>query len=57
MAITLEQALIEIWRQALVENTDVVELAAARYPVRLTTKRRLRQVDLVFEGNNGRSHP
>jgi hypothetical protein len=45
------QALIDVWRQVLVENADVVELGAEHYPVRLTTKRRLRQVDFVFEGN------
>ncbi len=51
MTISFEQALIEVWRQVLVENADVVELGADRYPARLTPKRRLREVDLVFEGN------
>src|ERR1039458_5153827 len=51
MAISFEQALIEVWRQALVENAKVVVLGADRYPVRLTPKRRLRQVDFVFDGN------
>jgi hypothetical protein len=51
MAITFEQTLVEIWRQALVENADVVVLGTERYPVRLTPKRRLRQVDFVFDGN------
>jgi hypothetical protein len=51
MAISFEQPLIDVWRQVLVENADVVELGAERYPVRLTPKRRLRQVDFVFEGN------
>ena len=45
------QALIEVWRQALVENATVVELDGGRYPVRRTPKRGLRQVDFVFEGN------
>jgi hypothetical protein len=49
---SFEQALIEVWRQVLVENTDVVELGTERYPVRLTPKRRLRQVDFMFNGNN-----
>ena len=47
----LEEALIEVWRQALVENADVVVLGTERYPVRRTPKRRLRQVDFVFDGN------
>jgi hypothetical protein len=49
---SFEQALIEVWRQVLVENTDVVELGTERYPVRLTPKRHLREVDFLFEGEN-----
>jgi len=48
---SFEQTLIEVWRQALVENVKTVELGAKRYPVRKTPKRRLRQVDFVFDGN------
>ena len=51
MNLSLEQALIKVWRQALVENAKVVELGTERYPVRSTPKRRLRQVDFVFDGN------
>jgi len=46
-----EQTVIEVWRQALVENAKVVELGAERYPVKRTPKRHLRQVDFVFDGN------
>ena len=38
-------------RQVFAENADVIELGAERYPVRLTTKRRLRQVDFLFKEN------
>jgi hypothetical protein len=48
--LSFEQALIDVWRQVLVENSSIVELGAARYPVRLTSKRRLREVDFIFEG-------
>jgi hypothetical protein len=48
---SFEQTLVEVWRQALVENTKVVELEKKRYPLRLTPKRGLRQVDFVFDGN------
>ena len=48
---SFEQALIEVWRQVLVENATVVELGGSRYPVRRTPKRGLRQVDFVFDGN------
>jgi len=51
MGLSFEQALIEVWRQALVENAKNVELGAERYPVRRTPKRGLRQVDFVFDGN------
>jgi hypothetical protein len=50
MNLSLEQTLIEVWRQVLVENATVVELDGNRYPVRRTPKRGLRQVDFVFEG-------
>ncbi len=46
-----EQALIEVWRQTLVENAKTVEPGSGRYPVRSTPKRGLRQVDFVLEGN------
>jgi hypothetical protein len=49
--LSFEQALIGVWRQALVQNADVVELGPESYPVRLTPKRRLREVDFVFDGN------
>ena len=46
-----EQTLVEVWRQALMENSKTVLLGSERYPVRSTPKRRLRQVDFVFDGN------
>jgi len=48
---SFEQTLIQVWRLALVENAKVVVLGTERYPVRLTPKRSLRQVDFVFDGN------
>jgi hypothetical protein len=50
MEISLEQTLIDVWRQILVEEVQVVLLGPDRYPVRLTPKRNLREVDFVFEG-------
>jgi len=46
---SFEQTLIEVWRQALVENANIVELGKARYPVHKTPKRGLRQVDFMFD--------
>ena len=51
MKLSFEQALVEVWRQALAENAKVVALGSERFPVRSTPKRRLRQVDFIFEGN------
>lgn len=52
MALSFDQMLIEVWRQALVESAKTVELGSERYPVRHTPKRGLRQVDFVFDGND-----
>jgi precorrin-2 methylase len=49
---TLEEALISVWRQALVEKADAVELAGHEYPVRRTPKRGLVQVDFRFDRQN-----
>ena len=40
-----------VWRQALVENADVVKIGAERYPVTRSKAKRLRQVAFVFDGN------
>ncbi len=51
MSPSFEETLVEVWRQALVANAKVIVLAKGRYPVRLTPKRGLRQVDFVFDGD------
>jgi hypothetical protein len=51
---SFEQALIEVWRQALVEHAKTVILGETLFPVRRTPKRGLRQVDFVFDGNEVR---
>jgi hypothetical protein len=48
--LSLEETLKEVWRQALVENAKTVELGSERFAVRRTTKRGLRQVDFIFDG-------
>ena len=47
---TFEEALLEVWRQSLVETSSTVTLGTARFPVRLTPKSKLRQVDFAFDG-------
>jgi hypothetical protein len=48
---SFEQTLVEVWRQVLIENANVVELDGTRYPVRITPRKGLRQVDFIFDGN------
>jgi precorrin-3B methylase len=48
---SLEQTLINVWRQVLVENADVVVLGGKRYSVRSTPRKGLRQVDFVYDEN------
>lgn len=47
---TLEEALLAVWRQVLAQDANLVELAGRRYRVGRTARKRLRQVDFEFEG-------
>jgi hypothetical protein len=47
---TLEEALVKVWREALVEGAGEVELDGKKFAVRETPRKRLREVDFVFEG-------
>ncbi len=47
---TLEEALVEVWRQVLAEDAGELELEGQKFPVRMTPRKRLREVDFVFEG-------
>ncbi len=51
MNASFEQTLVDVWRQVLIENANVVELDGKRYPVRITRRKSLRQLDFVFDGN------
>lgn len=46
----LEDAIKDVWRQAMAEDAQAVKLGKASYPVRRTPQRGLRQVDFEFEG-------
>jgi hypothetical protein len=48
---TLDETLVEVWRQALIQDAKSVELGTERYPVWRTPKHGLRQVDFVFDRN------
>jgi hypothetical protein len=47
---TLEEAMVEVWRRVLVEGAGEVELEGQKFPVRVTPRRGLREADFVFEG-------
>jgi hypothetical protein len=44
--------LVSVWRQALVENSEVVKLGSESYPVTRSKAKRLRQVAFAFDGNS-----
>jgi hypothetical protein len=48
---SFEQTLVDVWRQVLIEDANVVELGGKRYSVRITPRKNLRQVDFMFDGN------
>src|SRR6266478_9973335 len=54
MSISLEDALLNVWRQSLVENKKTVTLEAESFPVRSTAKRKLKQIDFQFDGKDFR---
>lgn len=47
---TLEEALLEVWRQVLVEGQKSVELEGVVYPVGRTPRQKLRTVEFNFGG-------
>jgi hypothetical protein len=52
MAMTLEDGLVTVWRQAFIENRKTVSLEDENFPVRSTAKRRLKQIDFRFNERN-----
>ena len=51
MAASLEETLISVWQQALIENARNVKLENRGFPVRRTSRSKLREVDFQFEGH------
>ena len=51
MAASLEETLISVWQQALIENARNVKLENRSFPVRRTSRSKLRVVDFQFEGH------
>jgi hypothetical protein len=51
MAVSLEDALISLWRQVMVEGTKTVIVEGRDFPVRRTSRSKLREVDFRFDGH------
>ena len=49
MSTNFEETLISVWRQVLVEDCKTVMLEGGQYPVRRTSRSKLREVDFRFE--------
>ena len=45
---SLEEALISVWQQVFAEDAKTVILDDARYPIRKTSRSKLREVDFKF---------
>jgi len=52
MSLSLEDALLTVYQQSLVENRKTVSLEDKSFPVRVTAKRKLKQVDFQFDGRD-----
>jgi hypothetical protein len=50
MSASLETVLVSVWQQSLIDNKKTVDLDGESYPVRQTSKSKLKQVDFRFEG-------
>jgi hypothetical protein len=46
---SLEEAFISVWRQVMTENAKTVTLDDENYPVRRTSRSKLREADFKFE--------
>jgi hypothetical protein len=49
---SFEETLIAVWRQALVDEADVVKLGSVRYLVTRSKAKMLRQVIFAVDGNS-----
>jgi hypothetical protein len=49
---SIEEVLISVWRQSLVDGASSVRIDGQKYPVKTTSRRRLKQVDFQFDGHD-----
>src|SRR5438128_1504383 len=50
MAASLENTLISVWRQSLIEDSKAVTVDGRSFPIRKTSRSKLREVDFEFNG-------
>lgn len=50
MSMSLEEALLSVWRQVFAEGAKTVTLNDESYPIRRTSRAKLREVDFKFGG-------
>jgi hypothetical protein len=55
MAASLEETLTSVWKQALIDDAKSVTVENRSFPVRRTSRSRLREVDFEFEGHQLRA--
>ncbi len=51
MAESLEETLISVWQQVMVDEAKAVTVEGRNFPVRRTSRTRLREVDFRFEAH------
>jgi hypothetical protein len=49
MSASFESALVSVWQQSLIDKKKTVDLDGETYPVRQTSKSKLKQIDFGFE--------
>ncbi len=49
MFASLESALLSVWQKSLIDKKKTVDLYGESYPVRQTSKSKLKQIDFRFE--------
>ena len=50
MGTSLDETLISVWKQALMDGSKSVKLDDSSFPVRETSRSKLREVDFEFQG-------
>jgi hypothetical protein len=51
MVASLENTLLSVWRQSLIEDSKAVIVDGRSFPVRKTSRSKLREVDFEFDGH------